>query len=59
LFCSREERKEKAKKKKKQNKTNKGGGERVLEFEVRRSFNLHFAFCLCNNRDFVRQESLC
>jgi hypothetical protein len=31
----------------------------VLEFEVRRSFSLHFAFYLCNNRDFVRQESVC
>ncbi len=30
----------------------------MLQFEVRRSFNLHFAFRLCNNRDFVRQESV-
>jgi hypothetical protein len=53
LICSREEREEKEK----QNK--KVCGERVLEFEVRRSFSLHFAFCLCNNREFVRQESVC
>jgi hypothetical protein len=49
LICSREEREEK------QNKTKQVCGERVLEFEVRRSFSLHFALCLCNNRDFVRR----
>jgi hypothetical protein len=55
LFTRRKKRESKKKKK----KTKKVCGERVLQFEVRRSFNLHFAFCLCNNRDFVRQESVC